>query len=225
MVPEPGDLRRFLLLAPALSSAACGAGPQSAAVEVERTDSAGIEWASGSIAVEPDGTVNVFDFGKLGLVRFDAEGRTLDVRRVEALPHGGRFEIVDGSILLQLSEFDAARDGGADLLALISESGDSTILARFSSPPMRPISFSCGVAISGMAQLFAPFLVWAAREGVADRVGTPQRGSLRTRSKRQLQVCCTGPVTEVYEPSSRSGSGASIQASPPSAPSSVRNHR
>lgn len=176
MVPEPGDLRRFLLLALALSSAACGAGPQSAAVEVERTDSAGIEWASGSIAVEPDGTVNVFDFGKLGLVRFNAEGRTLDVRRVEALPHGGRFEIVDGSILLQLSEFDAARDAGADLLALISESGDSTILARFSSPPMRPVSFSCGVAISGMAQLFAPSLVWAARaERLAVNTGAASR--------------------------------------------------
>lgn len=148
-----------------------------------------IQRASGGFAVEPDGTVNVFDFGKLGLVRFDAEGRPLDVRRVEAFPYGGRFEIVDGSILLQLSEFDATRDASDDLLALISESGDSTILARFSSPPMRPVTFSCGVSISGMAQVFAPTLVWAARaERLAINAGAAYVVDLYEADRRVASV-------------------------------------
>src|SRR5690606_16530477 len=146
--------------------------------------------SGGGIALEPDGTVSIFDFGKLGLVRFDAEGRPLDELRIDAYPAGGRFELVDGGILYQVRTFDASANTRSDALVRVSASGDSTALAHFPAPLVRPVTFaSCGITLGGMPRLFAPTLVWDARgERPAVDAGAGSLGHLCAADRRVASV-------------------------------------
>lgn len=115
-----------------------------------------------TIRIGADGTVHVYDIGKRGLVRFTPDGSPLPEVRLDAL--GGMIEgyaLLDGVVIAKTTVRPSAEDDPLNALVAVSETGDTTHLLQTPSPPMKPAEFSC-VAISGMTELFAPELRWAA---------------------------------------------------------------
>jgi len=114
-------------------------------------------WPQG-ITVAADGTINVYDYGKRGLVRFAPDGSPLPTRRLS-----------DGQLVSYalLGDGIAIQDSHSDdevafyRIQAITDAGDTTTIVSLPQPSQRPVDFGC-VRIGGMEKVFAPTPHWAA---------------------------------------------------------------
>lgn len=112
------------------------------------------------LVVSADGHVGVIDFGKRGIVRWDADGNALPIEPLPAGFFGGGLHIEkDVTVLSGSTEIEGRR---FDVLFRIA-GGDTAIVARVDPGATRPIQLeSCGMAFSGMPALFTPTIRWSA---------------------------------------------------------------
>jgi hypothetical protein len=114
----------------------------------------------GGLDVEADGTVNVIDFGKRGMVRFDPAGEPLGVEPLPPQYGGGFVRRLDGARVLPVRR--PVGDVASDALLRVQGS-DTTVLAQLTPVATKAIQLpSCGMGFSGMPPLFTPSLRWAA---------------------------------------------------------------
>lgn len=111
----------------------------------------------GTLVVWPDGATAVADVGKRGLVRFAPDGSPLAETPLVEGWFGGQVAVVKGDLVAQVHE----RQGETGHDRLLTLGDEPRLLVAMRSPPVRPVDFEC-VRISGMAQLFAPSLIWSA---------------------------------------------------------------
>jgi 6-bladed beta-propeller len=115
----------------------------------------------GGVDVEPDGTVNVVDFGKRGMVRFDPSGEPLP--ELSPLPpgyYGGVVRTFGDARVLPMRR--SLAEGGVDAL-VVARAADTTVIGSIALGERKAIQLpSCGMGFSGMSPLFTPSLRWAA---------------------------------------------------------------
>jgi hypothetical protein len=111
-----------------------------------------------AIAAADDGSVGISDVGHRGLVRLTSTGEPLGTRPLEGWSGGGMAVRGDG-VIMQLRDLDP--ENSRDNLVHLGPDGQQRKLVSMERPPARPIDLGC-VQISGLPQLFAPSLVWAA---------------------------------------------------------------
>lgn len=118
-----------------------------------------LQWP-GSLSVARDGSVVIGDIGHGGLVRISATGEPLANRSLDTWRGGSLASFRDGLVtVFRDGDPDAARETLTYL-----NGGETRGLVSMDGVPLRPVDFGC-VRISGMSQLFAPSLVWAAGAG------------------------------------------------------------
>lgn len=110
-----------------------------------------------TIMVGSDGSLAVSDIGHRGLVRITATGEALEHRMIEGWFGGGIAALGDG-IIVQVDS--NTEEGSRHELTRIDDAGNHMLVAS-DRASLRPVDLGC-VRISGMTQLFAPSLVWAA---------------------------------------------------------------
>lgn len=116
------------------------------------------------LTIEAGGILAVADFGRGGFVRWSAHGDPLEWVRAPIFPWSPKVSITPAGLLM------TTRARGADgaplyRLTLRREAGDHT-LASMRRLPGRVVRFrSCGGAELLVPPLFAPALVWDARDG------------------------------------------------------------
>lgn len=115
----------------------------------------------GGMAVGPDGTVVVTDFGRPSLPRF-REGEALEGLILPfANPANTTLGWERDALVLERMEF--APEGTIQALYLLTSQGDSVPMARFQGGSARPVTFeSCGISITAMGPIFEPTTPWAA---------------------------------------------------------------
>jgi hypothetical protein len=112
-------------------------------------------------SVSADGTANLFDFGKRGIMRFGPDAQVLDVVSVPTDYRGGAFHLESG--VLTIPRQLQGEAGPISVLSRIAGS-DTSRLAGLPAMQGRPIELaSCGMAFSGMAPMFTPTLRWTTR--------------------------------------------------------------
>lgn len=123
--------------------------------------------APNGLSVTPEGVISVFDFGKGGLVRFDADGTVLPEISFQEFPAstGHRhFAVVDDGIVV--STMAASRDHEQRTHQLrLHGAGETATLAEL-LPVERKLVISerCGGGIR-RPPVFSPDLIWDARGG------------------------------------------------------------
>ena len=123
---------------------------------------------AGEMAVGPDGTVWVLDYGKGAYVRYGPDGSVLPERRplIPTMPNRQRSFAV-GAEDLVVSTMAARTDGELgywNLLRVFSGS-DSTDIRTLETPPAHEVRMlDCG-GIVRLPPLFAPEMVWDRRGG------------------------------------------------------------
>ena len=122
----------------------------------------------GSFSVSPDGAVAVFDYGKGGLVRFDASGEVDDEQPFPLFPTPNlqrHFSQFRDTILVSTSTSPMAAGSLTQMLRQIVDS-DTLLLAELPLPKPEMAMFEkCGGGIP-LLPLFAPELVWATQPGM-----------------------------------------------------------
>lgn len=120
----------------------------------------------GGLLVEADGTVNVMDFGKRAMVRFDPAGEPLDIVPLPPGYSGGVIRPVGDALVLPLRR--AVRQQGTFALTRVADA-DTSMLGMVEPAETRPIQLaSCGMGFRGLPPVFHPTLRWdAAGERVA----------------------------------------------------------
>ncbi len=117
-----------------------------------------------SIAVAPDGSVSVFDFGKGGLVRYDAEGATLAVASFPFYPWPGagrHISVTLGGMVVATMLPPEVPDTFRYALQFVSDR-DTVILAQRSFP-RPPMARYCGGGLN-LPVIFEAQLTWTAEE-------------------------------------------------------------
>jgi hypothetical protein len=118
-----------------------------------------LQWPA-AITVARDGSLAISDIGHRGLVRVTATGEPLEHRVLEGWSGGGIAAFGDGLVV----QLDVRSDQvSRHELTRIDDTGRHPVVAS-DGARLRPIDLGC-VQISGMSQLFAPSLVWAAGAG------------------------------------------------------------
>jgi hypothetical protein len=148
-----------------------------------------ISWPLG-LTVKPDGTVLIDDLGRGAVHGFDPEGTPLNAGE-EMVPNNRRIWGDEG----YYSAISTIEDDQVLSRFLRVVGADTTELARLSSPSTGVIEFeSCGMALSGMSQIFSPNIVWDAwrdravvREGPAYQVDLFDRGTHVARYRRSIE--------------------------------------
>lgn len=115
-----------------------------------------------AIAVDENGTVSVYDYGRGGLVRWSATGEARDFLRVDARFWGPGIAVTDAGVVFTALAGEA--DGtSSQRLAVWSPEADRTLVS-FERMPDRLADFpTCGFRGLPVPPLFAPELVWDAR--------------------------------------------------------------
>lgn len=112
-----------------------------------------------SVAVEPDGEVLVYDFGKQSLVPFAADGTPLEQRRLTVPFYGVRMVAGEKGLVL-LSEDRRGSAGETTSRVLFLSPNDTVQLGLETRSSFKPVDYqSCGVSMH-QSPLFAPSLVW-----------------------------------------------------------------
>ncbi len=125
-----------------------------------------------SIAVEPNGGVLVYDYGKKALVPFAADGTVLDERPL-TVPFNGVRMVATASGLVLLSENRQGSEGKTTSRVLYLSATDTVQLGPSASSSFKMVRYqSCGVVMR-QPPLFASELVWGSN-GVRTAVaGSP----------------------------------------------------
>ncbi|HSM08089.1 MAG TPA: hypothetical protein VLA33_03630 [Gemmatimonadota bacterium] len=115
-----------------------------------------------AIAVDDNGSVSVYDYGRGGLVRWSATGEPLDFLRVDARFWGPGIAVTDAGVVFTALAGEGAGTS-SQRLAVWSPEADRT-LVPFERMPDRLADFpTCGFGGLPVPPLFAPELVWYAR--------------------------------------------------------------
>ena len=121
----------------------------------------------GSFSVSPDGAVAVFDYGKGGLVRFDASGEVDDEQPFPLSPTSNpqrHFSQFRDTTLVSTSTSPMAAGSLTQMLRQIVDS-DTLLLAELPLPQPEMAMFeNCGGGIM-LPPLFAPEVAWATQPG------------------------------------------------------------
>ena len=124
-----------------------------------------------ALAVHPDGTAAVFDAGKHHLVRFGADGSILPEEDFSVGFFGGNFAITSVGYFYDGHGQNAAGERTSSV-SRYAQSIRTNVL-ELVDPPTKPIQLqSCHMGFSGMPPLFAPSLVWAARDDMIAVAGS-----------------------------------------------------
>ena len=131
--------------------------------------------------VKPDGTALIEDIGRGRVHGFDPAGMPVETAE-ELVPNNRRIWGDDG----YYASISTLEEDQMLYRFLRVADSDTTELARLSAPASGVIELeSCGMALSGMAPLFSPNVVWDAwRNRAAARVGTSYQVDVFDRGRR-----------------------------------------
>lgn len=143
-----------------------------------------LAWPFG-LSVKPDGTVLVDDIGKGILVEFAPDGSPSNTDE-KVLP-GSRRVWSPGGLLSSIETRDEAVSTTRFVRVVDS---DTTDIRRLETPVGGIISMpSCGMALSGVPEIFAPGLVWdALGEQSVVRLGTDYSVDVLTGTTQTMRV-------------------------------------
>lgn len=115
-----------------------------------------------ALAVAPEGLVSVYDFAKRALVRFDAQGVTMEQVPISVSFFGGNIHDTGGAIVLPDQRLVTST--GVREERLVQVAGDSVeVVFSMDAAETREINLpNCGMRLSGMPPVFTPTLRWAA---------------------------------------------------------------
>lgn len=149
----------------------------------------------GSLAVDPDGVVSVFDFAKGSLVRFDPEGNPLPEVPLGLYPWPGPArhiaEIEEG--LLVASMLPSAEENTFRHALQLLAGGDTVVLGERSFPQPGMVMYpSCGGGLN-LPRIFEAQVTWAAKGGAVALSRSPEYeievvrdGEVRRRIRRDM---------------------------------------
>jgi hypothetical protein len=119
-----------------------------------------------TLSVSPEGTVSIFDFGKGGLVRFDADGAVLPEERFEHFPMPNRqrhfAEASHGFVVSTMSTPKTADDELNERSNQLRsfQGADTTTLVEVPLPPSEMVRYErCGGGLR-LPPLFLPEIIW-----------------------------------------------------------------
>jgi hypothetical protein len=112
--------------------------------------------------VAEDGTTSVFDVSKRRLVRFAADGSVLEEEQLGPGFSGGQLHSTPNELLYDYR----GQEGGRSMSGIYRSSANGGgVLVQSPDPPMKPFNLQqqCGISISGMPALLAPYYRWTAQ--------------------------------------------------------------
>jgi hypothetical protein len=143
-----------------------------------------------SLSVSPDGAVAVFDYGKGGLVRFDATGAVDDEQPFALFPtpDGQRHFSQFSDTTLVSSSTSPMEPGGLTQMLRQIVDADTLVLSQLPLPAVQMAMYEkCRVGLM-LPPIFAPELTWAPGPGVV---------ALGTTTEYSISLVQAGNVTRI----------------------------
>jgi hypothetical protein len=163
---------------------------------------------AGTIAVGPDGSVNVFDYGKGALVRFDAEGNVQPEMPFQFFPWPGpsrHMAATNDGILVASMAPPRDENTFRQALQFVTPSDTSVIAEHIHPRPGMAMYPSCGGGLN-LPRIFESAVLWAARgdriavsRGANYEVDLIEGGQLVRTVRRNLAVRSAGESAAIAE--------------------------